>query len=873
MPEHPDAERRARIEALFEAALEQPAELRRDWLETACEDDAELLKDVRELLAAHDLGEKLLPLSPAPSAAARPPTVGRYRLVRELGRGGMGVVHLAERDDGVFRRRVAIKLLRAGPGDDELIGRLVAERQILASLDHPNIARLLDGGVAEGGRPYLVMEYIDGVPLNQYCHERVLALDERLRLFCTVARAIHYAHGRLVVHRDLKPSNVLVAPDGTVKLLDFGIAKILDPGAVDLAHPAPQTRTGLLLMTPAYASPEQFRGEPATTVNDVWSLGVILYELLAGRRPFPLEGLSLADAARVIGEVDPAPPSAVVVDPRDRRRLRGDLDRIVLAALRKEPGRRYGSAEGLADDIEHFLAGQPIALRADSALYRAGKLVRRHRVAAAAAVLAVLLPVAYAVFATVQERRMRLVLAEATVEAQRAERINQVLLSLFEPGRPAAATEDSAAGAVLRARLAEVAEGVRHPRERAEMLRVLGVVHHRLGDFARAASLLEEAVALRRQEQGGRHLALSALLAELGDTYRMQERYAEAERMLKEALGIERALLGRDHPRIARHLNDLALVLRDAGDYAAAEPLAREALAMRRRLLDENDPAVAASLNDLAALLRRRGAYAEALPLYQEALSIRRRAYPGDHWLVAETINNVGVQLRALGDLTAAEPLLREAAAMYRRIYGDSHPYTAVADANLAFLLTNKGELDEAERLLLAALPVQRRAYGATHHQVTYLLHRLGSVALNRGELDRAETLFTDALRYALEGVGAGHPDVARGHHALGVLHRLRGRLDSAEWHLTRAQAIRFAKLGQHVELAETLEERGAVARDRGDLVAAERLLLQAHAVRREVLPPEAPVLRASAERLAALYETTGREAEGRRYREAALER
>jgi serine/threonine-protein kinase len=861
-----DRDRRQRIEALFEAALDQPPAQRPGWVAAACGGDATLLAEVHELLAAHALAERLLP---SPARPERLAMVGPYRLVRELGRGGMGVVHLAERVDGVFRRRVAVKLLRAGHGDEELIARLVAERQILASLDHPNIARLLDGGLAEGGRPYLVMEYIDGVPLNAYCDEHGLGLEERLRLFCTVARAVHYAHGRLVVHRDLKPTNVLVNPDGTVKLLDFGIAKILDPGAVDLAHPAPETRTGLLLMTPAYASPEQFRGEPATTVNDVWSLGVMLYELLTGRRPFALEGLSLAECGRVISETDPLPPSAVARDSRFRRRLRGDLDRIVLTALRKEPARRYGSADQLADDIDRFLAGQPVAARGDSATYRARKFVRRHRLAVGAAALAVVLPVAYGVSATVQERRVRLALAEVTVEAQRAERINQLLLSLFEPGRPASATEDSAARAALMNRLGEAADGVRHPGERAEMLRALGVVHHRLGDFDRAAGLLEEAVALQRTVHGSRHLAVGGLLAELGDAYRMQGRFEEAERALREALGIERSLLGRDHPRIARDLNDLALVLRDAGDYAAAEPLAREALALRRRLLGEDDPAVAASLNDLAALLRRRGAYREALPLYEEALAIRRRAYPGDHWLVAETINNVGIQLRALGDLATAEPLLREAVGMYRRIYGEEHPYTAVSSANLAFLLTQTGELDEAEALLLAALPVQRRVYGASHQQVTYLVHRLGAVALARSELERAESLFREALDDTRSSA-PDHPDLGRDHHALGTLHRMRGRLDSAAWHLNQARRIRTAKLGRHVDLAETLEELGALAVDRGDVAGAERLLLEAYAIKRNVLVEGAPALRAAAGRLASLYEATGRAPEAEGYREAS---
>jgi tetratricopeptide (TPR) repeat protein len=853
-------ERRDRIEQLFEAALEQPEVHREGWLAVACGADVALLADVRGLLAAHALAEEALSASRhgwSRDVAPAPDMAGPYRLIRELGRGGMGTVHIAERDDGVFRRRVAVKLLHtgvhAGGMADELIARFLAERQILAALDHPNIGRLLDGGLTATGRPYLVMEYIDGVPLDRYLENQGADVEARLRLFSTVARAVHYAHGRLVVHRDLKPSNVLVTPDGVAKLLDFGIAKILDPAAVELNAPAPHTRTGLRLMTPAYASPEQFRGEPASTANDIWSLGVMLYELLAGRRPFLLDGLSPAAAERVIAEEDPPRPSQAAASPRLRRRLSGDLDRIVLTALRKEPARRYGSAEQLADDIERHLTGRPISARSDSAVYRARKFMLRHRVTVAAAAVLVALLAAYAVSATVQERRVRLALTELTIEAERAERVNELLLSLLEPGRPVDSPDDTATRDALRRALASAEQSTRHPRERAELLHAIGLVHHRLGDVARAAPLLEEALALQRGQRGSRHLAVSGVLTDLGDTYRMLGRFEPAERALREALGIERELLGSDHLRIARNLNDLALVLRDAGDYAAAEPLAREGLAMRQRLLGPDDPAVAASLNDLAALLRRRGAYAEALPLYREALAIRRRAYPGDHWLVAETINNVGAQLKQMGDIAAAEPVLREAVAMYRRVYGNEHPYTAVAAGNLAALLVEAGQLAEARTLLEYALKVQRRAYGDAHQQVTIQYHRLGLVAMRQGDLDEAERYFRDALEFTRRGHAPDHPYVARDHHALGALHRARGRADSAETHLLQALRIRRAKLGRHVEVAETLVELGGLATQRGDSVTARQHLREAYEIQREVLVPQAAALRSTSEELATL--------------------
>jgi serine/threonine-protein kinase len=856
----PDESQRARIEQLFEASLEQPAVHRDGWLQVACGGDAELLAEVRRLLAAHGVGQAAFPTDGGSDTHSAPERVlGPYRLLHELGRGGMGTVHVAERDDGVFRRRVAIKLLHPGGERDELLARFVAERQILASLDHPNIARLLDGGITEAGRPYFVMEYIDGVPLDRYADRQRLDVQARLRLIATIARAVHYAHGRLVVHRDLKPSNVLVTPDGVVKLLDFGIAKIHDPTAVNLTRPAPRTRTGLLLLTPAYASPEQFRGEPATTANDVWSLGVMLYELLTARRPFALEGLSLSECERVVTATDPPRPSEVAESPGLRRRLAGDVDRMVLAALRKEPERRYGSAEQLAEDINRHLEGKPIWARSDSAGYRARKFVLRHRVGVSVAAGLLLMLMAYAASLVIQGKRVRLALDEARVEAARAERVNELLLALFEAGSADSTPGDSAALAALQRRLA-LAEGrEQHPGERAEMLHTLGVVHHRLGDFRKATSLLEEALALHRTVHGSRHLGVTGVLTSLGDAYRMQQRYPEAQAALREALDTERALLGREHPRIARNLNDLALVLRDAGDYEAAEPPARQALRMRRDLLGGDDPAVATSLNDLAALLRRRGRFREALPLYQEALEIRRRAYPGDHWLVAETINNVGVQLRQIGDLAGAEPLLREAMAMYRRVYGDRHPYTAVAAANLGFLLLDRNELDEAEQLLLEALEVEGEVYGYDHHQITITMNRLGALALRRGELADAERLYRAAMATTGRIRPPDHPDAAREHHGLGVLHRARGNRDSARTHLEQALAIREARLAGHPAVAETLEELATLSSEEGDRIAAERFLVRALEIRRNAQLPEAPAVQAVADRLASLHQESGR--------------
>lgn len=408
-------ERWQQVKALFEQALERPPDERAAFLDQACHGDEALRREVRSLLSSHDDAPGFLdqPLSlDAPSgddgAAHTGQRIGAYRLVREIGHGGMGAVYLAERADGQFHQQVAVKFVRHGVDSATLRRRFRAERQILARLDHPHIARLIDGGVSENGLPYLAMEYVEGTRIDHYCDAHHLSTNKRLRLFLAVCKAVHYAHQNLIVHRDLKPSNILVTEGGTVKLLDFGIAKLLDDNAA--ATPLDEApRTGMRVMTPEYASPEQIRGEPVTTAFDVYALGIILYELLAGQRPYRLSGLSPGEMERIVCEKAPARPSTAVTreaqtdamraaTPEEisrmrstqpdklRRRLAGDLDTLVMMALHKDPSRRYRSVGQLSEDLRRHLDGLPVTARPDSFAYRISKFIRRHWMGVAAAV-------------------------------------------------------------------------------------------------------------------------------------------------------------------------------------------------------------------------------------------------------------------------------------------------------------------------------------------------------------------------------------------------------------------------------------------------------------------------------------------------------
>jgi serine/threonine protein kinase len=524
-----EADRWREVDRLFEAALDRPPEERVPFLDAACGADAELRAEVAKLLAADEAGsgdfleQPALALLTTTSGTEREgtpfeiewpegapgPRLGPYRLIAPLQSGGMGTVYRAARDDDQYQRQVAIKMLRAGLCSDEGRHRFRVERQILARLEHPHIARLYEGGETEEGCPYLVMELIDGEPIDRYCDNRRLTIEERLGLFRQVCGAVQHAHQSLLVHRDLKPSNILVTAAGEPKLLDFGIAKELDAAAGD----AGLTRTGLRLLTPGYGSPEQARGEPVSTASDVYSLGVLLYELLCGRSPYRLEGLAPHEVEREIGTREPLPPSRAVdpatpeaeaiaqargLTPRGlRRRLAGDLDNVVAHALRKEPHRRYPSAASLSGDLKAHLFDLPVAARPDSLAYRLTKGVRRHRLGVAAAALLVALLSGFLVSLRSQQRRL-------ATERDKAEQALSFLLKAataanpYESGDGAPTVQD-----LLDKGAQEAAHGLRdQPEVQAALFESLSRVNARYFRFAEAEALLRQALALRERAFG-----------------------------------------------------------------------------------------------------------------------------------------------------------------------------------------------------------------------------------------------------------------------------------------------------------------------------------------------------------------------------------
>jgi len=785
-----DALRFQQIEAAFEQAAALPLAERGPWLAEHCAGDAELRCEVEEMLEA-DAGSSWIGATVRRAVVASadeepvPEQIGVYRILGEIGRGGLATVLLGERSDDAYRMQVAIKLVRRGLDTADLLKRLRQERQILARLDHPNIARLLDGGSTEDGRPYVVMERIEGVQIDLYCREQNLDLRARLELFIAVCEAVAYSHRNLIIHRDIKPANILVTADGQPKLLDFGIAKLLRP---DQHNPrdAAMTLPGLRLLTPEYASPEQVQGKVLTTATDVYSLGILLYELLVGERPYRLEARDAATLERLICGTPPEPPSqraysqptTSVVIPAAR--LRGDLDTIVLAALRKEPERRYPSVEQLADDVSRYLQDLPIRARPESKRYRAGKFVRRHRAAVAGglALIAILLGATFitarqAVIAEQQRQR-------AEAQSARTERVSELLVRIFKVSDPGEARGNTITAREILDRAADNLETELggEPADLAAMAETMGRVYRGLGLLEPAGKLYGISLDHRRALWGEENAEVARSLGLLGELRFDQGRQQESLELVKAALEIRRRLLGEEHPDTLSSLNDLAALRFDLGDYQGAEELFRLNLETRRRLLGEHAD-VAAAYDNLATVLVKLGRSREAEELFHQALDLRIRLNGEGHPEVVGTRGDLAALLHSSGRVQEAEPLYRQVLADQIRLLGADHIRVALTTANLAALLRDEGKIDEAEKLMERAIEIQRLRRGAESLYVSYPIMNLADLCRLRGgepNLTRAEELYREALAIRRQALRPNHPDLAAPLEGLARLELARSR-------------------------------------------------------------------------------------------------
>ncbi len=819
-----NAARWREVEAVLDATLDSDPSSWPSILDQRCAHDPALRREVEALLDRYHSARQFLDAPPVHAATAlvgarqtereAGTRVGPYRIVWQIGQGGMARVYLAERDDGQFRQRVALKLLRAELDSDIDQGRFRAERQILASLGHPNIARRLDGGMTADGLPYLVMEQIDGAPIHRYCDTHELPLRRRLELFMTVCDATQYAHRNLVVHRDLKPANIFVTGDGQVKLLDFGLAKLLEPGGT-------QAATTQHWMTPEYAAPEQVRGEPVTTLTDVYQLGVVLYELLTGALPFGRRERGAYEVTQaILGREAPRPSTAGASGVA----LRGNLDAIVLKALRKEPEQRYASAQALRDDIERHLAGLPVRARHGSTVYQLSTFVRRHRWSVAAGALLVVLLTGYAVTLTLNARRMRATLARVEQERTKAEGAARFLAGLFSPRVPGLGPRDTLTAAQLLARGESQVDELRgQPLAQAQLLSVLGTIYQNLREFDRAEALLEQALALRRDALGGDHLDIAESLYLLGEALRGRGSYAPARARLEEALAMRRRLLGNEHPLVELTVERLSLIFTPLDHQIAT---ARDALALARRVEGVEHARVAESLMRLGVLLRTKGLLDEAQTALEEAVAMSRRLGDTDEGGMPRHTGQLAILLMRQGNFAAAEELHRSYLANMERGHGPDHPELVAGLHMLSTVLALKQEYAEAELLIRRALAIQERAVGANHLDYSESLYHLADVLHAEGKPREAAALRRRELAIVQTAFGVGHLHTAGALHGLALVLVDLGETGEAEALLIAARTIRERAHGPDApQTALLLPGFARLARARRDYTRADSLL------------------------------------------------
>ena len=779
-----------KVESIFQGALDRPDAQRAAYLREACGSDNALRSEVDAMLTQHAtdpefLEEPLVKLDTGGFGVSQ--RIGAYRIVREVGVGGMGIVYLAMHEGPGFERPVALKVIRRGLDTDDVLRRFQLERRILAGLKHPNVANLVDAGQTDDGRPFFVMDFVEGVPIDEYCEREQLSLDRRLGLFTQVCDAVQHAHNNLVLHRDIKPGNILVGAGGVPVLLDFGIAKLVDPMAGDPAvHSGSTTKTGMRAFTPEYAAPEQLSGAPVSTATDVYGLGLLLYRLLTNKRPF--EPHSGFEYEKAVLEKEPPRPSSF-----GNRALAGDLDTIVLKALRKEPERRYTSVAALGDDVQRHLDGLPVRARADTLGYRAGKFIRRNRIAVAAGTVVFVSLVAATLYSRAQTQAV-------TRERDKALEVQNFLLETFG-SRGGGDTVAVRSVLDAQAALVPIAYAER-PELHAQMLHVLAESYDRLAQLATAELLARDALALRKATLPPNHPDIAASTALLGWILHERGKSDSGEVHLREAVALWTQARPRNQLLYSRALNDLGVVREARGDYDEALRLYSQALTIRRSLPGQNDRAIGTTASNLSVVYYRKGDYKAAVAQAETALVTLRRAMGPDHQRSMLVQGNLASFRIAVGNPEGAEQEYRDVVARQTRVLGRRHPSTAQTMTSLATLLRTRGKLAESESLLVESLASFQAAFGPEHGRVANTLMQLGSLRSTMRRFGEARPMLERSLAIQRTLRGETHRDVALAMSALGNMHGDAGNWGEAERVHRQALAVYERSLGpKHVEV------------------------------------------------------------------------
>jgi len=826
--------------AVFTEALQLPAHERAAYLERACGGDLELRRAVEALLQEYNQVGDFLEKSPneprtkadaEPAGTEKPGDfIGGYKLLQQIGEGGCGVVFMAEQTQPVHRK-IALKVIKPGMDTKSVIVRFEAERQALALMDHPNIAKIFDAGATQSGRPYFVMELIRGVKITEYCDQHSLTTEDRLKLFIQVCQAVQHAHQKGIIHRDIKPSNILVttteAGSPLPVVIDFGIAKATT--SQRLTDKTLFTAFDLLIGTPAYMSPEQaaFTSVDVDTRTDVYSLGVLLYELLTGSTPFDTEALlksGLDEIRRVIREEDPARPSArlsrmngesltVVAQyrgsepPRLIRTIRGDLDWIAMKALEKDRTRRYETANDLALDVKRLLENEPVSARPPSRFYKFQKAVQRNR----------LLSVGIGIIATLLVVSLIVVSASLSRERQsqrEAKHVKQFLEEMLQGVEPEVARgrDTTLLREILDKAAARIDKETNYPAVAAELRSVIGTVYERTAQYRQAEEMQRTALANCRERLGRESPEAAAALNELGVTLLASGKWSEAEQVSREALEIRRRRFGNENADVATSEDNLAHACKDNGRFTEAEGLIREALATRRRLFGNESPEVIDCLRNQAVLLGSIGKWAEAEAITREVLALRRKLLGPRDPSVARALYDLAWAANGNGNKNEAEALEREASALRQKDFSDNYPDVAESLYHLGDRMRQHGNLDDAYSVLSAALSLFRKSLGDDHPYTLYTLNTLGSVCEAETNWSEAETIYRQMLASWRKQAGDDTPQTLYAMRSLAGALEGQGKWTEAETLHRKAIALWRKRVGS--EDLGSVWEVGQLTRD-----------------------------------------------------------
>lgn len=749
-----DSKRWNRIKLIFNDALEQPPQEREPFIHKACKDDADLAEEVRSLLEAYN---QTGPLDQSPERIeddvmrslienfrpSKGELVGAYRLLKEIGCGGMGRVMLAERADDQFEQKVAVKLMSAGLVSDDQMDRFLGERQILANLNHPNIATLLDGGVTDDGRPWFAMEYVEGSPIHEYCHRHQLSKNERITHFLTICNAVQFAHQNLVIHRDLKPANILVSDNGVVKLLDFGIAGVMDDIGVASASSDVKVRN----LTPAFASPEQIGGDPMSTASDIYQLGIILFVLITGKLLNISWNKKASDSTRSV-TID----EALLTGLLDR-----DLSSIIRQSTEQNPSTRYETVDKLAADIKRYRNNEPVTARSASTMYRAKKFVERHPSPTIALILCLLMGVGYAATITWYSGELQMALTDAEQEAEKSEQVTGFLMGMFEAGSPLDSQGDTITARDLIRRGLKTAEALNEqPIVQAKMLSVIGNVQLQLERYRESANQLQRSVTLRR-DQGQSGAELADVLFSLGNAMHHLGRYAESDNHFQEAVKLYSEVENYQSDTYANTLYRLAGIKAVQGELSESEDLYRRALQMHRNISEGDSSTVAKSLHGVGRVLYLQNHYQEAIGYLKLSEQLFDSIYDRPHPELAAVHMTLGRVHAAMNNPEMAEDKFKQSLRIQKSIYGADHTETLIAKKALGDFYRRENKMGLAEDLYVEILN-QIDDQESRSPLLRPVVQSLAELYMQKGAYTRAEVYQKQTVSLLEDALASDHP-------------------------------------------------------------------------------------------------------------------